>query len=609
MSSLSTPHRASAEGAPEQSGLVLVCAMPDSQIEAVRELVRDAHGHSDMKGVSASAQPDSGPVFEILDTDDSKRFDASLRRAGVLLVGSPISAGLAAFHAGESIASALHRWAEQVERIEGALASSSACPTIMLAESVIADPDAFADALFKMTGGRPRQNGPSRPSQPESAMTQAIIAVVAGDVALRRLYQSLRARAVPTDPGGHDVAEWPVLHARYQLPAAHLDAFAQAMRRESELSGKLESINAERAAASESPELKAELEDAKREGELLLIQLHQVQEELEHYYLQWREAETALEQARKNPSPEFPGDARITGLSLGDARTEGPYSSLDAVVGEAGSGGREWRNLAVRLLEHHGAPGLAVFADPAAPPLSVWHAHGSEAGRPFMLIVPSDTGFSAVWQAFPTAEWQLLVEIVQQFELALREAQREDHMRWVEIAQRLLVQLQELPPRFRYDQLRVEASGQDGLQVHFDNVMFGRRRFEGVCVSWLPGRAEVRLPAKSRDGQPVLSRRPAEMQADTAWSVPVVPHTPAAQRLAAWSRISHGDQQYVLALLDALPAVPARLSASNVRLSQTVEELERLARLPLRQAQQDLGGGRLRAILRRFLRPAGPVRA
>ena len=558
------------------------------------------------QGAAGDSQITLGSVLDLCDAKDSQSVQARLRQASVLLVGSPISAGLAAFQEGGSIASALQRWTAQADLIE---ASASESAPIMLAEAALATPDAYAEAIFKLTGARlsPRVVAPS--PQPDLALTQAILAVVAGDSALRRLYQLLRARAKPLAPGDHAVAEWPALHARYPLSATYLDAFAETLRRESELTRKLEQLNAERAAASVSPELQAELEEAKRGGDLLLIQLHQVQEELEHYYLQWREAETALEQAKKHRAPAFPGDARISGLSLGEARTDGPYSSLDAVLAEASSGGREWRNLPIRLVEHHGAPGLAVFADPATAPLSVWQPHGSEAGRPFMLLVPSDTGFSALWQAFPTAEWQLLLGILEHLEATLREGAREDHVRWLQVAQRLRLQMYELPPRFRYDQLRVEATSQDQLVIHFDNVLFGRRRFEGISLEWLPASADVRLPAFSRDGLPILSRRPADNKAAEGWKAPVSSDTSVAQRMAAWNRISHGDQQWVLALLDALPAALPRLAAANIRLKHTGEALERLARLPLRQAQQDLGGGRLRAILSRFLFRSGPVRA
>jgi chromosome segregation ATPase len=50
-------------------------------------------------------------------------------------------------------------------------------------------------------------------------------------------------------------------------------------------------------------QLQAEADDAREEAELILLQLHQVQEELEHYFLLSRDLEAQLEQA-KAAAPE-----------------------------------------------------------------------------------------------------------------------------------------------------------------------------------------------------------------------------------------------------------------------------------------------------------------
>jgi len=58
------------------------------------------------------------------------------------------------------------------------------------------------------------------------------------------------------------------------------------------------------AAPAPSPSLEAleaELADAREEAELILLQLHQVQEELEHYFLLSRDLQQQLEQAQSEP--------------------------------------------------------------------------------------------------------------------------------------------------------------------------------------------------------------------------------------------------------------------------------------------------------------------
>ena len=94
--------------------------------------------------------------------------------------------------------------------------------------------------------------------------------MVAGGVALR-------TRSAPTDEAT-DAAEQPL---------------EQASEPEPQLQERL-------------TQLQAEADDAREEAELILLQLHQVQEELEHYFLLSRDLEAQLEQAKAGLSPLAP---------------------------------------------------------------------------------------------------------------------------------------------------------------------------------------------------------------------------------------------------------------------------------------------------------------
>jgi len=65
------------------------------------------------------------------------------------------------------------------------------------------------------------------------------------------------------------------------------------------------------AAPAPSPSLEAleaELADAREEAELILLQLHQVQEELEHYFLLSRDLQQQLKQAQSEPEELVPSE-------------------------------------------------------------------------------------------------------------------------------------------------------------------------------------------------------------------------------------------------------------------------------------------------------------
>jgi hypothetical protein len=63
---------------------------------------------------------------------------------------------------------------------------------------------------------------------------------------------------------------------------------------------------------------------------------------------------------------------------------------LTVMLRSVQSAARQVPDATVRLVEHHGHPGLAVFAPPGAEPLfAAWQESGREANRSYMLLVPS----------------------------------------------------------------------------------------------------------------------------------------------------------------------------------------------------------------------------
>ena len=98
-----------------------------------------------------------------------------------------------------------------------------------------------------------------------------------------------RQRATPPDvlpeeitPSSNDSAELDSL--REQLKA-----------RDHELAELREQLNTQRSNTVELDSLREQLTDAREEAELTLLQLHQVQEELEHYFLESRDLQQKLD--------------------------------------------------------------------------------------------------------------------------------------------------------------------------------------------------------------------------------------------------------------------------------------------------------------------------
>jgi hypothetical protein len=347
-----------------------------------------------------------------------------------------------------------------------------------------------------------------------------------------------------------------------------------------------------------NPPQSAELAEARQEAELLLLQLHQVQEELEHYYLEWRK----LQEQPRAAAPAKSAAFTIGKLQIDGERDTQPHRELSLTLGNLMIGERSFASLQLRLVEHLGRPGIAIFAPPGeARPLSAWEDSGSESGRPFLLFVPSDPNSRALWQRLPRTDWSFLAALPPLIEQTIADHATDVYAGWVQVARRLAHQFDELPARLRYDALDVSTDAA-GFGIRFGAVQFGSRQLDHVELRWQPGRSVELLLSTDPNVPPPLSNWPLAEDGSrpSSWCIPVGRELSGQDKARRWSELSPGDRAFVLALLDALPAGPARLDPAI--LAGGADARQRLikhAAAPLRSALDTMQGGRLRRILRR----------
>ena len=277
------------------------------------------------------------------------------------------------------------------------------------------------------------------------------------------------------------------------------------------LTAQIAAQRAEREALSRSS-VSAEIEASREENELLLLQLHRVQEQLEHYYLQQKALEDASDRFGWRGVSPFAQSA----IHLLGQHDRAPHLHLHFAVENVRSGAREIARLEVRLLDHLGRPGIAVFSTRSNEALAAWHATGDEAGRPFMALVPSDRQSRLLLQRLGTADWQLVNHLAQAIQRYLGEEGSHLGARWQVAAARLCRQLIDMPPRLRYDRLqlgRVEIDGGLQLELDFGRASYGDRLLDQVqlrwqvCWLWRQGRhLIVALAAPRRPGECAAGR-------------------------------------------------------------------------------------------------------
>lgn len=338
-----------------------------------------------------------------------------------------------------------------------------------------------------------------------------------------------------------------------------------------------------------------------QEAELLLLQLHQVQEELEHYYLAWR----SLQEQPAAAVQAVPAGKRVDRVEIGQERDTPPHRELVVRLHGVHADDRTLPKVEARLVEHHGRPGVALFvADGHPTPLMAWQPTGREEGRDYLLLVPADAPAAQRLQSLGRGDWALLLQMVDATVGALHKVESGTAQRWQVVAERLRRQLAALPARLRYDRIDASpaADAPDAIDASLAPVSFGAREAAELRLRWWPraaGGGELELLLGADSATPPLAHWPVEPDGRWAprWRLPLgqLAHH---ERERAWRTLSVDDRAMLLGVLDALPAVAQRASGESGAAVGNANELSAAAAQPLRTAQRALHGSRGRRVWR-----------
>lgn len=447
------------------------------------------------------------------------------------------------------------------------------------------------DALAALCGERfgwPVQGVAPAPSAPDPLRAALGAALAGTDRAAQSLHAELHAACQPL--GGE---------ADGLLDASAGFEPALAVRRWHDI---------QRAAARSSDEnttLQREREAMRGENELLLVQLHQVQEELEHYYLQYQKLETG---SRAAPLPALaPSGLRV---EITTERDTAPHRELGFVLQRPTADAGPAR-VELRLVEHRGHPGLVVFqVDGPRQLLSVWQEDGREGDRAYQLLIPADAASAPHWRRMPGADWLTVQQLLDGIDAALEVADPARATRWRGVTAHMRAQLAEMPARLRYDSLTARAAGEGApaLEVCFGRVLFGARRFGGLTLLWRPGTAQpLDLLAPPPTEPPPLAAWPLDEAGQRAphWPLPLGRALDGAEARRRWAALSPVDRDLLLGLLDALPAAAERLAESDLPAGFDRAALTRAAGRLLQDAQQALRPTRRQRLVRLLRGRAG----
>ena len=366
-------------------------------------------------------------------------------------------------------------------------------------------------------------------------------------------------------------------------------------------------------------ELERRLKDVREENELYALQMKQVQGELERVHAEKLRLAAAAKGRIGLPGIE---DVVIGDVAVAAERDVHPHREVSFVVRDVQAGARRVAEATVRLVEHWGRPGLAIFRDEGAPALlDAWRESGREDGRPYLLLVHGEESAQRTFEAMGTLDWQLTQA------LALRLRQAVSGMpAWRALAARLAASLGEQPARLRHEGVRVMPIAQETPEIARWALALERASYRGttwprLTIQWRPHgpRPAIEL-LRDEEGGPPLLAWPADDDGVPVrvLRLPMGEDANAPDVRAAWDGLAAADRAFVAEILNQLPMLAVHVQASAgaaspaTDLQAAARNTVLLGRAALQPPAPAAGGGRslLRRVARRLrgaLRPAAPA--
>lgn len=467
-------------------------------------------------------------------------------------------------------------------------------------DEVSSDPALFASHLGEWLGISLIPTAVAS-DEPRSSALHALLGdrLFALTTGMPRLYERLFASCTPLRS---DATVMPTAPAVQAVAAAEeFRSLVQQAARAEALGRRVDTARAERRGSTFAPD------QCEREAELLLVQLHQVQEELEHYYTAWRDSPAATAM----PATPAMAGVKVTRFDIDEARDVAPHRHLSMTLHGVEAVDRTLPRVDLRVVEHVGRPGIAFLAsDGTTPPLLAWNPTGQEEARSFVLLVPADDPSRQRLMRLGCGDWRFLVSVVAQVARHLEQQSGTELVRWRNVASRLVRQLADLPTRFRFDRVvldpKADASG--AWHVRFENVSFADRAFERLALRWWPqDGAGIELLVQEDATFPPLASWPVEETGAwcKSWRIPLA-GAPRADLERAWAGLTRVDRELLLGLLDAMPAVLPGAIAYKLVSNGGAEEIGRASSLSLRLGLRLAHGSRLKRAARALRNRAMP---
>jgi hypothetical protein len=361
---------------------------------------------------------------------------------------------------------------------------------------------------------------------------------------------------------------------------------------------------------------------ADQENEILLSQLHQVQEELERYYLRNKELDAVATQAsqrfRRVLSHQPDGiDWESVQVQV-EPGSDG--AQLRCRATQVAVSAKEWDSLEFVAHIHNGALAFSFTRGQGQPEvLTHWPRSAAVADRITVTVSPDavDEEGNSLLKEISTSDWDLLRGLSRMLAQALQQSKGSLHQgapvnqAWLDAARATLPALQRQSLVLRVDTLHLMANrvlaGREYLVLRAEQLSLANKRFSGLdfrlgCNTGPKGEfgQNARLEFFQGSAPGTFDHWAPNVKDPAGDRLDLVFVFPTSMNLKDWSVLSMNDRGLVLLMVDQLPTLLADMQTDNVRLTRRLDDWLALAnnlrsfarqRLDVTGVQQNMHGG------------------
>lgn len=339
--------------------------------------------------------------------------------------------------------------------------------------------------------------------------------------------------------------------------------------------------------------LESQLKDVNEENELLLEQLHLVQEELERYYLNLKQAEAdklqvqdtvaELEKRLARVFERYPDHWVCEQVSVLPLPAEGDTEVAEWTLKELETAGRYIPELKVKTVLRNGKAGLLILRDDEGNgPLERWPAAFSQTKELPCMVTEGGplSGSNLALSSLSPADWEVLKNVVV-FLVSRLESTPPGRLPPGISGTRLMRALAEIaqalrnwPTLMRFKDISIapihSIPNYAGLSIDLKGAKLGDQKLDQfsyrlASVDTVAGNfgqdPRLEFPESSRS---VLKSWFAETSDDRGQRLEIRFAKPSAVDMNVWNRLGAQDQALIAALLTAMPIQLGTLEANTV---------------------------------------------